>query len=801
VSLGVASISLALMHTQIVLTRIFSVVVWYHFAFFAISVALLGLSASALTVHGLQQRLLGEQTPKLLAICSLLFAGSILVLGSIILRATPDWFGAGDTTSFTPKLLAVFCATTTPFFMGGLVLGLALSNWPEAIHRNYACDLVGAALACALVIPILDALGGPHALVASSAFAVLAAPLFAAGGSSPGLLQRLWPSCLAGLLLLTAAWVGTASGAFEIRAAKGRDLAQVAPEFNRWNSFSLISVFPSQSFRGWGLSPNYRAAVPPEKGLVIDMNAFTPLLAFDGDFAHVRHTRFDLSALAFGIHPRLARACVVGSGGGKDVLAALASGARHVTAVEVNPLIAQSVMRERYRTFTGGLYDRPDVELHVEDGRSFLRRSDQRYDVIVISMVDTSAATAAGAYALAENSLYTVDAFRDFIARLGPEGILTVSSVSLEGLAVGARLASLARAALAETGTTAAERVAVIDTQWLGVPGAIMYNVLVKPSGFSPDDVQRLAAVSDELGFHTSYLPGRDQPASTPEQSWISRIVRESDPAKLAREAAHWALDVSPVHDDRPFFFYQNRLSDSWRAFWARGESHAFGNGLAVLLKVLVAAVFMVALCLIAPLWWMSRRARQRSASERRYELAYVCCLGVGYMFIELGCMQRLLSYLGSPTHSLTAVLLVLLLAGGAGSRAVANASASVVQRLLIVLVGYALLWTLGWNSIAAATVGLSIGTRAVLASTSLLPLGFLMGVALPSGLAVVRARDAERVPWLWGVNGAASVLGSVLATLGSMHAGITALLLAGVALYAVAAFAWRVVSIQPAAP
>jgi len=802
IGLGVGLISLALMHTQIVLTRIFSVVVWYHFAFFAISVALLGLSASALLVHGLQRRLTGDHTPKVLAACALVFAASILGLAAVILRATPDWFGVGEAsffTMFTPKLLVIFCATTAPFFAGGFVLSLALSRWPEAIHRNYAYDLSGAALACGLVIPVLDRVGGPKALLVSTAFAALAAPVFALAQHSGSLLRRCLPWLAGGLLVVTAGLGAATAGALEIRVAKGLDLARMTPEYNRWNSFSLVSVFPSWSFRGWGLSPNYHASVPPEKALVIDMNAFTPVLAFNGDFAAVKHTQFDLSALAFRVHPKLQHACVVGAGGGKDVLAALAAGAKRVTAIEVNPLIANDVMRGRYRAFTGGLYDRPDVEVHVEDGRSFLRRSTDRYDVIVISMVDTSAATAAGAYALAENSLYTVDAFRDFLARLAPGGILTVASVSLDGLAVGARLSSLARAALHKRGADLSRSVVVVQTPWLAVHGAIMHNVLIKPSGFTAAEQTELGQTSDALGFHVGYMQGRKPPPGAVEQGWIASILSDPNDAALARAAGSWPLDVSPVDDDRPYFFYQNRLRDSWHALWSSGDTHLFGNGLVVLLKVLMAALVMVALCIVGPLWWMSRRGNTGTDNTLTgSDILYVGCLGLGYMFIELGCIQRLLPYLGTPTHALTAVLLVLLLAGGIGSRVVANAPAALIQRLLYALVGYAALLTASWQSVAAATAGLPIGARAVVAGIGLAPLGFLMGIPLPSGLSAVRARDAAKVPWLWGINGAASVLGSVLATLGSMHAGISALLISGVALYVGAALLWPQLSRQP---
>lgn len=793
--LGVGLVSLALMHTQVVLTRLFSVVVWYHFAFFAISVALLGLSASALCVQLFQARLARYEVPKVLASAALLFALSILGLSFTLLHATPDWFGAGEATfftSFTPKLLLIFCATTAPFFLGGFAISLAINRWPSAIHRIYAYDLGGAALACAIVIPVLSYVGGPDALVVSACLACVGAMVFSCMELSTRGLRRMGWFAASGLVMLLGVGASRA-GAFEIRVAKGLDLTRVAPEFNRWNSFSLISVFPSWQFRGWGLSPKYDKPVPPEKSLVIDMNAFTPLLAFDGDFSKVAHTRYDLSALAYRIHP-MNHACVIGAGGGKDVLAALASGVKKVTAVEVNPLIANDVMRDRYRTFNGGLYDRPDVELHVEDGRSFVRGVRDAYDVILISMVDTSAATAAGAYALAENGLYTVDAFRDFIAKLKPRGVLTVSSVSLPGLAVGARLAALAREALRERGSDPERSVAVIGTQWLAVHDATMYNVLVKPDGFDDAEIAALSELSTNLGFEPAYLPGKElESAQAPERAKIARILHESDDAKLAQARDAWPMDVSPVYDDRPYFFYQNRLRDSWQALWARSDVHLFGNGLVVLLKVLFVSLLMVAICIVLPLMVLSRKRRLAGDTSKRasWDIAFVACLGLGYMFVEMACVQRLLLYLGTPTYALTAVLLVLLLAGGFGSRAAAGCSPRQVGKLMLGLVLYAALWMTIWPVLAAHTAHLAVSGRVTIAGLSMLPLGFLMGIPLPSGLTIVSRRDHDRTAWLWGVNGATSVFGSVLATLGSMHVGIRMVLGFGILLYVCAAVIW----------
>ena len=797
VSAGIGVISLALMHAQIVLTRIFSVIVWYHFAFFAISVALLGLAASALLVHVLRDRLSLSGTRTQLAVGSLGFAAAVLALGMVLVQVTPDWFGSGNTTNFTvitPKLLLLFAITTLPFFLGGFVVGLVLVRWPAAIHRNYAWDLAGAALACAIVIPVLDTLGGPKALLVSVGLGAACAVLFVFGDQRSGRGFRLIAATLAAVLITGAGVLAAERGALKVRTAKGLDLTVHAPEFDRWNSFSLINVFPSWNFRGWGLSPKYQGPIPLQKSLVIDMNALTTLTASDSALNNAEYTRHDLSALAFRLRKDASNSCIIGSGGGKDVLAALLSGSKHVSAVEVNPLIANAVMRGEYRAFTGGLYDRPDVSVYVEDGRSLLRRTQESYDVILISMVDTSAATAAGAYSLAENSVYTTSAFKDFFSRLKPDGLLTVASVSLEGLAVGARLTSVARAALKATGHDPARAVAVTKTPWASVPNAIMYNLLIKPSGFTPAELSSLHATLVETGFGAAYLPGEVLPAASPEEQWIARILTVEDDASLAREMDGWPLDVSAVDDDRPFFFYQNRLRDAPAALLTTsGSSHLFGNGLAILLKVLVASLLMTLLCIGAPLLFdiVTRPVSHRRAGV---DVAYVCTLGFGYMFIELGTIQRVTPYLGSPTYALTSVLLVLLLSGALGS-AFASRRKSSMPRLFSALLGYATVLLLAWPFIADVTAGFTLGARACVAAVLLTPLGFLMGTPFPSGLAAVRERNADRIPWLWGVNGATSVLGSVLSTVGSMHFGIRILLVAGIVSYVFAAGLWRKVA------
>jgi hypothetical protein len=371
-------------------------------------------------------------------------------------------------TVLTGKLLLLFALTAAPFFVGGLCISLAMTRFSLVAHRLYFWDLLGAAGACLLVVPALGLLGGPIALLVSAALALGAALAFGRGSIGQPAVRRWIVS--GGAVVALVAMLAPSLGWLRIRVAKGVDLGQAHAELNRWNSFSMVTVLPAVGFRGWGMSPAYRGPVPPQKTLVIDMNAMTTITQFDGRLETVRHALFDLSALVYSIRRDPGEVCVIGAGGGKDVLAALAGGATRVSAVEINPLIVDDVMRDRYADFSGHLYARDDVDVHVADGRSFVRGAPRRFDVILLSMVDTSAATAAGAYALTENSLYTADAFEDFIQHLSPGGVLSVSTVSLEGLAVGARLVSVAREALQRTGSDPSTALIVAETPWLSSP-------------------------------------------------------------------------------------------------------------------------------------------------------------------------------------------------------------------------------------------------------------------------------------------------------------------------------------------
>jgi hypothetical protein len=784
VGLGVALLSGALIQTEVLLTRLLSVVVWYHFAFVAISVALFGLGAAALGVHFAGERLPNERTLEHMAAGAIATAGAVVLVDLALLNVSPDWFGVGGAAAFTQptaKLLGLFVLAALPFAAGGFSIALALTRFTERVERVYFWDLAGAGIGGASVVPLLDVVGAPLALLLPASIAIGAALLFAA--TSRGV--RRWGAAAFAIVALLGGTSGR-SGLFEIRVAKGVRLDALGPELNRWNSFSMVTVLSQSGFRGWAPSPFFTGPVPEQKTLVIDMNAMTSLVRFSGDFAEVSHLSFDLSAFVYRVRPDPPRVCVIGAGGGRDVLSALAAGADHVTAVEINPLIVNDVVRGKYRDFTGNLYGRPDVSVVVEDGRSFVARSADRWDVIQLSMVDTSAATAAGAYVLTENSLYTSDAIVELARHLRHRGVLSVGSVSLADLSVGARLASIARDALERMGRDPTRGVAVLGARWSADPNAILYDVLISPDGFDEGDILRIKSHAEALAFVPVYVPGAPPLPIPGEPSQIGRILGARSPAELALARAG-PLDVSPATDDRPFFFYQNRLSDLGAALVASGPAHLLGNGMAILAKLLVVTLLLAFAMALGPALVRGHEIRAGGGSAA-IDASYVAALGFGFMFVEVALLQKTSIHLGHPTATLTVVLLVLLLAGGVGSALFARVvTRRRMAQVLACVVVLAIASAFGSERILSATRGLGGTGRALVAAATIVPVGLAMGAPLPLALGAISRRAGGRIAWLWAINGATSVLGSVLATLTGLSFGIRATLLAGAGFYALA--------------
>ena len=447
--IGIGAVSGALLMTELALTRIFSVTMYYHFAFLAISIALFGLSASGVLVYVLRRRLADVSTARLLTFGALLHAAATLIALACLVRIR---VGLNYSLRNLVLMLSIYLLAALPFLSGGAVISTAFARLTTRINLLYAADLIGAAAGCLALIPLLNTFGAPGVVLVAAALSLAAAMSFTGAGSR----ARVAAMSAAVLVIPLVAQLAGAHP-FDVRDTKGHEGDRVL--FSKWNSFSRIAVY-DRAHGDWSLSPKFTGSRGESRFMDIDSAASTPILKGTGRPADADYLRYELTAIAYQLVERPAgfSALVIGPGGGRDLLSALVFGATHVDGVEINPIIVRDVMLGRFRDYSGNLYADPRVSIHVDDGRSFVRRSTGRYDVIQASLVDTWAATAAGAYTLTENSLYTAEAFGEYLDHLTDTGVLTITRWVFDGL----RLVSLAQEACAARGLDPARHIAIV---------------------------------------------------------------------------------------------------------------------------------------------------------------------------------------------------------------------------------------------------------------------------------------------------------------------------------------------------
>ncbi len=798
---GVAAISCALLMTELALTRIFSVTMYYHFAFLAISIALFGLSASGVVVYLARRHLDRWPAERLLPGAAILYAVVTLVALAFLVRIR---VGLSYSLANLLLMVAIYALAALPFFAGGAVVSLAISRWAARVNIVYAADLLGAAAGCLLLIPLLDRLGAPGVVFAAAALALSAATLFAPRTAR----TKVLAACVA-LLAVPATLQWTGAAPFAVTATKGHAGDRVL--FSKWNSFSRVAVY-DRAHGDWSLSPAYRGRRPESLFMDIDSAASTPIVHASPTLDDVGYLRYELTALGYYLvsHTNVAQApqvegaltgdaapppvvggqahpftaLVIGPGGGRDLLTALVFGASRVDGVEINPIIARDVMEARYRAYAGNVYTNPRVRIHVDDGRSFVRASSAKYDLIQASLVDTWAATAAGAYTLTENSLYTVEAFGDYLDHLSDDGVLTITRWVFDGL----RLVSLAQDACAARGLSAPDHLAVVQFDRVA-------TFLLSRRPFTPADVARLREVAGALGFTVLYAPGSPMPsvpsaAAPPEMQRTGTSA--ADYARLILTAdrerffGSYPLDVRPTTDDRPFFFHTTKLPDQFGV--AFGRSMLFGNGLSALLTLMAISLVLVTLFIVGPLLAGGEPVGRR---DLRW-VAYFGALGAGFMLIEVAMLQRFVLLLGHPVYSLTVTLFSMLLGTGIGSllgrRANEGALPTVAAGACAGAMLMALLAAHLYPSVIAVAIAAPRALRILLAIALILPAGVVMGLPLPAGMRLLAAHRGVLVPWAWGINGALSVVGATLAVFIAMNWGFSATLLTGAGVYGAAA-------------
>lgn len=739
--LGVALTTLATLIMELSLTRIFSVVFYYHFAFLAISIALFGLGAGGVFSYVVAARE-GGTFAKLGRLASVNAITVVLALTFIMTRT-------GELSNTT--LVLVYFASAAPFFFSGAIISLAISETIERVDRVYFFDLLGASVGCLALVPLLSAFGGPSTvIVAAVIYAASAAIWYNTAGEARGRATAVVLS----LLLVGLIFLNATQHIIDVRWAKGQQLPREI--FKKWNAISRIGVMPE--------GDHYL--------IVIDADASTGIPPYDWDHIDDK-TRFNLlhrgPGFPYLIRPG-AKTLIIGPGGGWDVATALASGSKDITGVEINPIIANTVMRERLPQLSNRLYFRPEVHMNVEDGRSFVRRSTDQYQVLQATLVDTWASTAAGAFALSENNLYTSDAFYDYLNHLTSDGFMAFTRWGFDPPRESLRLLSLAMDALERMGEDKPWKHVMVlreDAGKLHGWGA-QDTVLISRKPFSSDDVSHARIYALNSNMQAIYVPG------DPAANEFGKLLRSPDPDQFM---ANYRYDVTPVSDDRPFFFYTVQPRDLWSfAGTASHDSADYKINRAVPLLFSLVGISLIATAVILLLPRLILGSKLPSDKNVFRFLFYFLGIGVGYILIQVALIQKFVLFLGHPTYALTVIVFSMLVASGAGSFFSRKLIAGSDQRLRLVLIGIAVLVAvLAFVSapLTTALVGLPLPVKIVITALLIAPAGFLMGMPFPTGLARLERLHHPSVRWAWSLNAAASVLGSATAIFLAVYIGL----------------------------
>jgi hypothetical protein len=811
---GVLLTALSGLVMEVALTRVFSVSLWYQFGFMIISTALLGFGASGTYLAVRRGALQGDILARLVRY-ALLFSISILLTFAVMVAIPLDPLKpllpeTANPTAATVELvlymLLYYGLIIIPFFFAGLTLGTALSAWAREIGTLYFADLLGAGLGCLVAVLALYALPGQGVVVLASIGAALAALAFSLQRSSRSLESprapegqpavqsntvvgattsqpvRRWlgPLLLGGyLVVLIALVLPRAADLFDlyIPPSKPLHIAQdkqnfpdMRLEYTGWTPFSRIDVMwqPGMKGQAWGLSGSYQGQLPEQKFITIDAAAMTAINRWQGP-EHPEELAW-VNALPSSLVYRLQdepQVLIIGPGGGVDILVPWYNGARLITAAEINPRIVE-IMRDQYRDFSGGLYtDLPNVDVQVAEGRNFVARSRDIYDVIQFSQVDTWAAASAGAYSLTENYLYTQDAFRDYLAHLSTDGMLSIGRWYFEPPGQALRLVTIGSSALEELG--------VMDPaqHFIVIRGGDTATMIMKKSPFTPAEIARVREIANPLLFSVIYAPDMLEETGN---AFVD-FFRAADKDAFY---ASYPLDVSPTDDDRPFFFEYY----GWTNFGT------FRSGKLTLTILLLQAAVLATLLILWPLWRF-RRDGLSTVGTRRF-LLYFAALGVGFILIEIGLLQRFVLFLGYPTFALAVVLFALLTFSGIGSllsNRLVPSPADPRQGLRLVIPALAVLvlaYVFLLPPIFQTGLGWSLPARIAFAVALLAPLGLLMGMPFPLGIRLVSRTNPPLVPWAWGVNGCASVLGSILTVMLAQSIGFALVMVLAVVVYLV---------------
>ena len=740
---GIFFVAASTLLLQISMTRIFSVLYFHHFAFLIVSTALFGYGISGIVLF--YSRSTPEEPANRLSLSALLFAISTLIVFKVIL-ILPYSFGEEQFQQPAQVLRLAFnyALLAIPFFFSGYVIGTLLRYFPERAGKLYCFDLVGAGLGCLAVLWIVPLLGGSGAVVFSSLLAGIASIAF-------------WPKrkllLLSGVLFFFISILLTLQAeqrfaipitkVLEEKYLRGKRVPN--PEYTAWSSVSRVDVVPT----------------PPNRLILLDGGSnVSGLIRFNGDYKNLQ-PRWNWRAVPYAIAHRNS-ACIIGPGGGEDVLMALSHQVQSTFAVELDPLIVDLV-QDRYREFIGGIYNHPSVHTVNDEGRSYLRRSGRKYDLIQQVHNISPMAIATGALNLSESYLLTTEAFEEYWNHLNPDGVLAINRWGI------LRAGSIASVVLQRQGISDPENYVVVTSRQKSGADTSFY---LKKGKYTDSDLQRLQESLNLMRVQIDYAPLREYQKK---ENVYYRLLKPDLRDAFIKDAD---IVLNAPTDDKPFFDHFQRLGSFQTTSTVLPQQlnrvlQYTNMGDLTLFALLAEAGLLSFLFIFLPLL----RLRKLKSMPHWPVLIYFASLGLGFILIEISLIQKLILFLGKPSYSISAVLFSLLLSAGAGSFFFEKRFREARERAWFLALGVSIsalvvlqITVVPW--ILDSFLGAVQTVRFILATLLIAPLGFVMGMPFPLGIQILGRKAPESIAWGWGLNAYTTVIGSILCVILAISLG-----------------------------
>lgn len=750
--------SVCLLAVQTSFTKFFSIVMWYHFGYMIISVAMLGFSVSGVFLS------MSGKLSKRFSLSGLISVSSAVTFLSYIVMTR---------ITFTPRdlifkgvglfsLFSVLILLFIPFFLFGLTIGWVLRERKKKIGRYYSVNMIGSAMGALLFIWIFNTFSGyiaiPLIVFLMTVSAILVADNIKEKVFATALALMIFPS-----LFFPSFFPMEPPGDKILGLVKDREHDVIHTDWSALSKVDMVkdpdrTIYPFMGL--WGMSRSYpdEGKINPERiGIVIDSWAYTSIMKYPQDLNFYDYMP---ATAVYHLGRKLDKTLHIGAGGGMDLLAAHHYGVKDVTGVEINPIIVKSV-QNKFKDYSGGIYngDIKGIKIVVDEGRNYIESGEDSYDVIQLSGVDTFSSTQAGAFALSENNLYTVEAFKSYYKKLTEGGYFTMTSWFAPdekgNPRFSIRLVNIARRALKEMDLDPKDRVIFFasDTYTL---------MILKKGKFTREEIKNGLDYVFKNKFAMLVTPGR-----APDQNNVFERFLFADEKTHHKLLEDYPYLVSAPTDDKPFFFELRKLETLFTGINSTVLPLNIFSGQTVLFIVLFVVLLLGIMFILSPLYVLKKKNKEQLAV---HNILYFTFIGLGFMLVEIVLTQKLVLYLGHPSFSLSIALFSILLFSGLGSNFHDNSFLK-KRTTLIVLSAILLLVIVTLSPILSATLGAPFAVRVLITLLILAPLSFFMGTAFPAGASRV---DEKELPFLWGINGFFSVIASVTAIIISINMGFT---------------------------